>query len=78
MSGANSRHRVRRVWPNSAMIKNIQEFVRAVETKKQLESHERAIRDLQQELTKVRAGLNALEKSFTTEHCGVAEQAKGA
>jgi len=48
MSGANSRHRVRRVWPNSAMIKNIQEFARAVETKKQLENHERAIRDLQQ------------------------------
>lgn len=62
----------------NALVKNIQEFARAVETKKQLENHEKALQDLRAELAQVRAEMDTLKKSITKQHHGITGQAAGA
>jgi transcriptional regulator with XRE-family HTH domain len=49
----------------SALTKNIQEFARAVDTRRRLEEHELALTDVRQELARVRNELDTIKKSFS-------------
>jgi len=73
MPDTNSRYR-RKEWPKNRHDQEYSVICPGGGDEEATGESRKGTSGLRQELTKVRSELNTLKKSFTSEHCGIAEQ----